>query len=122
MALWQVIVLGLIEGLTEFIPVSSTGHFLFAGPFLDFESPGKTFEVLIQLGAILAITSVYAKKLVELALSLPRDATARHFLIAIIVAFLPAAVIGAGAHKYIKTYLFASPWLVCVTLIIGGIV
>jgi undecaprenyl-diphosphatase len=122
MALWQVIVLGLIEGLTEFIPVSSTGHLLLAGHFLGFESPGKTFEVLIQLGAILAITSVYAKKLIELALSLPRDAAARHFLIAIIVAFLPAAVIGAGAHKYIKTYLFASPWLVCITLIIGGIV
>jgi undecaprenyl-diphosphatase len=122
MALWQVIVLGLIEGLTEFIPVSSTGHLLLAGHFLGFESPGKSFEVLIQLGAILAITSVYAKKLVELALSLPRDAAARHFLIAIMVAFLPAAVIGAGAHKYIKTYLFASPWLVCVTLIIGGIV
>jgi undecaprenyl-diphosphatase len=122
MALWQVIVLGLIEGLTEFIPVSSTGHLLLAGHFLGFESPGKTFEVLIQLGAILAITSVYAKKLIELALSLPRDAAARHFLIAIIVAFLPAAAIGAGAHKYIKTYLFASPWLVCITLVIGGIV
>jgi undecaprenyl-diphosphatase len=122
MAVWQVIVLGLIEGLTEFIPVSSTGHLLLAGHFLGFESPGKTFEVLIQLGAILAITSVYAKKLLELAVNLPRDAAARHFVGAIIVAFLPAAVIGAGAHKFIKTYLFGSPWLVCATLIIGGII
>jgi undecaprenyl-diphosphatase len=122
MAVWQVIVLGLIEGLTEFIPVSSTGHLLLVGHFLGFQSPGKTFEVLIQLGAILAITSVYAKKLVQLALSLRRDAVARRFLIAISIAFLPAAVIGAGAHRYIKTYLFASPLLVCSTLVIGGII
>ena len=122
MAFWQVIVLGLIEGLTEFIPVSSTGHLLLVGHFLGFESPGKTFEVLIQLGAILAIISVYASKLLRLALSLPSDAATRHFLIAVIVAFLPAAVIGAAAHKYIKTYLFASPWLVCATLIIGGVI
>src|SRR5689334_21432977 len=104
MAFWQVIVLGLIEGVTEFIPVSSTGHLLLLGHFLGFESPGKTFEVLIQLGAILAIVSVYASKLLRLAMDLPRDAAARHFLLAIIVAFLPAAVIGAAAHKYIKAY------------------
>jgi undecaprenyl-diphosphatase len=122
MAIWQVIVLGLIEGLTEFIPVSSTGHLLLVGHFMDFESPGKTFEVLIQLGAILAIVSVYASKLLRLAADLPRDAAARHFVLAIIVAFLPAAVIGAAAHKYIKAYLFASPWLVCVTLIVGGVI
>jgi len=122
MAIWQVIVLGLIEGLTEFIPVSSTGHLLLVGHFLGFESPGKTFEVLIQLGAILAIVSVYASKLLRLAVDLPRDAAARHFLLAIIVAFLPAAVIGAAAHKYIKAYLFGSPWLVCVTLIVGGVI
>lgn len=59
MPTWQVILLGLLEGLTEFIPVSSTGHILLAGHFLGFCSPGKTFEVLIQLGAILAILSVY---------------------------------------------------------------
>jgi undecaprenyl-diphosphatase len=122
MAFWQVIVLGLIEGVTEFIPVSSTGHLLLVGHFLGFESPGKTFEVLIQLGAILAIVSVYASKLLRLALDLPSDASTRHFLLAIIVAFLPAAVIGAAAHGYIKTYLFASPWLVCVTLIVGGLI
>src|SRR6185436_118716 len=122
MEFWQVIVLGLIEGLTEFIPVSSTGHLLLVGHFLGFESPGKTFEVLIQLGAILAIVSVYASKLLRLALNLPSDSSTRHFLLAIIVAFLPAAVIGAAAHTYIKTYLFASPWLVCATLIVGGVI
>ncbi len=122
MDFWQVIWLGLIEGLTEFIPVSSTGHLLLAGHFLGFESPGKTFEVLIQLGAILAITSVYAAKLWRLACDLPSDPTARHFLLAVVLAFLPAAVIGAAAHKYIKTYLFGSPWLICATLIVGGVI
>ena len=73
MAFWQVIVLGLIEGVTEFIPVSSTGHLLLVGHFLGFKSPGKTFEVLIQLGAILAIVSVYASKLLRLALNLASD-------------------------------------------------
>jgi undecaprenyl-diphosphatase len=122
MSTWHVILLGLLEGLTEFIPVSSTGHLLLAGHFLGFQSPGKTFEVLIQLGSILAILSVYAAKLVRLLLDLASDARTRRFVLAVLVAFLPAAVIGAVAHKYIKEYLFESPTLVCVTLIVGGIV
>src|SRR5262249_52172912 len=87
-----------------------------------FESPGKTFEVLIQLGAILAITSVYATKLLRLAADLPSDPAARHFLLALVLAFLPAAVIGAPAHKYIKAYLFGSSWLICFMLIVGGVI
>ena len=122
MQTWQVILLGLIEGLTEFIPVSSTGHLLLVGHFLGFNSPGRTFEVLIQLGAILAILSVYMAKLLQLLVDLPRDARTRRFVLAVLVAFLPAAVIGAVAHKFIKTVLFESPWLICSTLIIGGIV
>lgn len=122
MQTWQVILLGLIEGLTEFIPVSSTGHLLLAGHFLAFQSTGKTFEVLIQLGAILAILSVYMAKLLRLLFDLPRDARTRRFVLAVLVAFLPAAVIGAVAHKFIKTVLFESPLLVCTTLIVGGIV
>jgi undecaprenyl-diphosphatase len=122
MPTWQVILLGLIEGLTEFIPVSSTGHLLLAGHFLNFQSPGKTFEVLIQLGAILAILSVYAAKLISLLVGFFTDARSRRFVIAVLVAFLPALVIGAGAHKFIKSVLFETPWLVCVTLIVGGVV
>jgi undecaprenyl-diphosphatase len=122
MSTWHVILLGLLEGLTEFIPVSSTGHLLLAGHFLDFHSPGKTFEVLIQLGSILAILSVYAAKLLRMLLDLSSDARTRRFVLAVLVAFLPAAVIGAVAHKYIKEYLFESPTLVCVSLIVGGIV
>jgi undecaprenyl-diphosphatase len=122
MSTWQVILLGLIEGLTEFLPVSSTGHLLLVGHFLGFKSPGKTFEVLIQLGAILAILSVYAGKLVGLLVDFPRDARTRRFVLAVLVAFLPAAVVGATLHKYIKGYLFESPALVCTSLIVGGIV
>jgi undecaprenyl-diphosphatase len=122
MQTWQVILLGLIEGLTEFIPVSSTGHLLLVGHFLGFDSPGRTFEVLIQLGAILAIFTVYSAKLLRLVLDLPGDARTRRFVLAVLVAFLPAAVIGAVAHKFIKAVLFETPWLVCTTLVIGGIV
>jgi undecaprenyl-diphosphatase len=122
MQTWQVILLGLIEGLTEFIPVSSTGHLLLAGHFLGFNSPGKTFEVLIQLGAILAVLSVYMGKLLRLLVDLPRDARTRRFVLAVLVAFLPAAIVGAVAHKFIKTVLFESPWLICTTLVAGGVI
>jgi undecaprenyl-diphosphatase len=122
MPTWQVILLGLIEGLTEFLPVSSTGHLLLVGHFLDFRSPGKTFEVLIQLGAILAILSVYAGKLLHLAADFPRDPRTRRFVFGVLVAFLPAAVLGALAHGIIKSVLFETPWLVCVALVVGGIV
>jgi len=114
--------LGIIEGLTEFIPVSSTGHLILAGHFLGFSSPGHTFEVLIQLGAIAAILSVYSVKLLHVAKNFGRDRQARHFVHSVLLAFLPAMVIGVLAHGFIKTVLFASPYLVCVSLIIGGLV
>jgi len=114
--------LGLIEGLTEFIPVSSTAHLLLAGHFLGFESTGKTFEVLIQLGAILAIVTVYFSRLWQMLLDLPRDPRTRRFIAGIIVAFLPAAVIGALAHDFIKNVLFETPRLICAMLIIGGVI
>lgn len=113
--------LGLVEGLTEFIPVSSTGHLLLIGHFLGFESTGNTFEVLIQLGAIVAILSVYSAKLWRLAVDLPHDANARHFVLGVLIAFLPAMVIGALAHDFIKTVLFETPTLICAMLILGGV-
>jgi undecaprenyl-diphosphatase len=114
--------LGILEGLTEFIPVSSTGHILLAGHFLGFESTGKTFEVLIQLGAILAILSVYFGRLWKILLDLPRDPRTQRFVIGVLVAFLPAAVIGALAHDFIKSVLFETPKLICVMLVLGGLV
>lgn len=122
METWQVILLSLIEGLTEFIPVSSTGHVLLAGHFLGFCSPGKTFEVLIQLGAILAILSVYFAKLLRLLIDLPSDSRTQKFVLGILIAFMPAAVIGALGHSFIKSVLFESPMLICVMLILGGFI
>jgi undecaprenyl-diphosphatase len=116
------LLLGLLEGLTEFIPVSSTGHLILAGHFLGFKSPGNTFEVLIQLGAILAILSVYFSRLWTLAITLPTDAGSRRFVLSILLAFLPAAVIGVLAHSFIKNVLFESPMLICIVLILGGFV
>ena len=118
----EALFLGLLEGLTEFIPVSSTGHLLLAGHFLGFESNGKTFEVLIQLGAILAILTVYFGRLLKIARDLPNDPKTRRFVIGVLVAFLPAVVIGVLAHNVIKTVLFESPMLICVMLIIGGLI
>ena len=113
--------LGVVEGLTEFIPVSSTGHLLLIDHFFGFadEDFGNTFAVLIQLGAILALLSIYFTRLWQLAMGMFTDLQARRFVIGILIAFLPAAVIGAVAHNFIKTVLF-NPWIVCCTLIIGG--
>lgn len=121
-ALIEAVLLGLLEGLTEFIPVSSTGHLLLATHFLGFRSPGRTFEVLIQLGAILAVVVLYFAKLWRVALALPADPAARRFAFGIFIAFLPAAVIGASFHGVIKTVLFETPALICTTLIIGGVI
>lgn len=114
-------ILGLIEGLTEFIPVSSTGHLLLLGHFLGFESTGKTFEIVIQLGALLAIISVYFRRIWALATRWPFDPEARRFLIGLIVAFAPAVVIGFLAYDFIKTVLFETPTVICVALIVGGV-
>lgn len=115
-------VLGLLEGLTEFIPVSSTGHLLLAAHFLGFESTGKTFEVVIQLGSILAILGVYAAKLIKVFTAAPHDPAARRFIISVLIAFLPAVVIGVLAHDFIKRVLFETPMLIAVMLILGGVI
>ena len=122
MADWlAAIILGLVEGLTEFIPVSSTGHMLLLGHFLGFESTGKTFEIVIQLGALLAIVSVYFQRLWRLATRWPSDLEARRFLIGLLVAFAPAVVIGFLAYDFIKTVLFETPLVICIALIVGGV-
>ena len=118
----QALLLGVLEGLTEFIPVSSTGHILLAGHFLGFDSTGKTFEVLIQLGAILAILTVYAAKLWKITVDLPTDKNTQKFVLGVLLAFLPAAIIGGLAHDFIKTILFESPLTICIALIAGGFI
>jgi undecaprenyl-diphosphatase len=121
MPIWQVVLLGLIEGATEFIPVSSTGHVLLAGHFLGFCSPGKSFEILIQLGAVLAVLTVYAGRLWHIAAALPTSAEARRFVGSVLFAFLPAALLGALFSNSIDR-LLETPMLICATLILGGIV
>ncbi|MEZ5763176.1 MAG: undecaprenyl-diphosphate phosphatase [Xanthobacteraceae bacterium] len=119
--LFKAFVLGIVEGLTEFIPVSSTGHLLLVERFFGFDDDafGKTFVVLIQLGAILAILSVYFARLWRIATGMFSDPSARRFVIGVLVAFLPAVVVGVLAGGFIKSTLF-NPWVVCFTLIVGG--
>jgi undecaprenyl-diphosphatase len=117
----RAVILGVVEGVTEFLPVSSTGHLLLAGRFFDLGEDDfwKSFDVLIQLGAILAILAIYFVKLWQIAIHMFSDPQARRFVIGVLVAFLPAAVIGAALGGYIKSYLF-NPWVVCFSLIVGG--
>ena len=121
--IWKTLLIGVVEGLTEFLPVSSTGHIILAEEVLHFQGPpGKVFEIVIQLGAILAICFLYrAKIFATLAGVLRREPRALHFAAAVIVAFLPAAVVGVAAHSYIKAVLF-DPRVVAVALIVGGII
>lgn len=122
MQTWHALLLGLIEGLTEYLPVSSTAHLLLTERLLGLAPRGRTFEVLIQLGAMLALITAYAGRLWQLTCALPYDPKVRRFALSVIIAFLPAAVIGAAAHKIIKEVFFESPLLICVSLVVGGIV
>ena len=118
----RAVILGIIEGVTEFLPVSSTGHLLLAERFFHLGEGAfwDSFTVLIQLGAILAIVVLYFKKLWDVAIGMfTGDAYARRFVIGVLVAFLPAVVVGLVAGKYIKSMLF-NPWVVCFSLIVGG--
>lgn len=117
--------LGLLEGLTEFIPVSSTGHLLLAEHFLGFgdgSAAAKTFAIVIQLGAILALVFVYASRLWQVFRDAPRDPASLRFIVAVLIAFIPAVVLGLLLHDFIKAVLFESPMLIAVMLILGGIV
>ena len=118
-SLFQAFLLGIVEGLTEFIPVSSTGHLILLIDMLGFAGPpGKVFEIIIQLGAILAVCLVYQKRLLAV-LRNPADPVQQRFAMNIVIAFLPAAVLGATLHGFIKSVLF-DPLVVCASLIIGG--
>lgn len=115
--------LGIVEGLTEYLPVSSTGHLLLLEHVFGWgdDAFGKSFAVLIQLGAILALLSIYFGRLLALARDMFTSWPAARFVIGVLLAFLPAAVIGALAYHYIKSYLF-DVRVVCVSLIVGGFI
>ncbi len=115
------IILGLVEGLTEFIPVSSTGHLLLTKLALGLTDPSwDSFVVLIQLGAILAVVALYFSRLWKVLIGLPTDPAARRFAISVLIAFLPAVVMGVLIYDFIKTVLFQSPEIICWSLLIGG--
>jgi len=119
----KALVLGIVEGLTEFLPVSSTGHLLLMEHFLGWgdDAFGKSFAILIQLGAILALLTIYFGRLWRLALGMFTSWAAARFVIGVLIAFLPAAVVGAFAIGFIKGVLF-NVWIVCTMFILGGFV
>jgi len=115
-------VLGVIQGLTEFLPVSSTAHLLIGGRLLHFDDPGGVFTVMIQLGSILAVMWLYRGKILHIASRLRSDADARHFVLMILVAFAPAVIAGLFLADYITTVLYESPRVFATTFLLGGIV
>jgi undecaprenyl-diphosphatase len=116
------VILGVVEGLTEFLPVSSTAHLLLTEKLLGLSGPQwEAFTVLIQLGAILAVVALYFERLLKVALTLHSDPQSRRFALSVLIAFLPAAVIGAALHKLITGGFFENIQLICWALIIGAI-
>lgn len=114
--------MGLVEGATEFIPVSSTGHLIVAGEWLNFLDKDKrdVFEIMIQLGAILAVIVEYRLRLWHTVQRIRTDRNAQFFVRNLIIAFLPAALLGLAFHHQIKQYLFSS-FTVGIALVVGGI-
>lgn len=113
-------VMGVVEGLTEFLPVSSTGHLILAGSLMNFiGEKSKVFEIVIQTGAIFAVILVYAQRIRDTVVGLGSDQRARRFTLNVLIAFLPAVVLGLLFAKVIKEHLF-NPWVVAATFILGG--
>ncbi|MES2771942.1 MAG: undecaprenyl-diphosphate phosphatase [Pseudomonadota bacterium] len=117
----KALILGLVEGLTEFLPVSSTGHLIVVGDLLNFnDARGKLFEIAIQSGAILAVCWVYRQKISEIVCGLPRQRAAQNFVLNLAIAYLPLAVLGLLFGSWIKAHLFNAP-VVASTFILGGL-
>ncbi len=120
--LLKALILGIVEGLTEFLPISSTGHLILAGDLLDFnDDRGKLFEIVIQSGAILAVVWEYRERLLKVARGATSDPAAQKFILNLFIAFLPLAILGLAFGKAIKANLF-NPIAVATTFIIGALV
>jgi undecaprenyl-diphosphatase len=128
---WKVIILGVVQGISEWLPISSTGHLLLTARLLDYQgSIGGTFEIFIQFGTVLSVIVFYFSDLLAQARAVAglgdtspaRQAQARRFWLAIIIAFIPAALIGLLARDFVKTVLFDSPATIAGALIIGGVI
>ena len=122
MTLWAAIILGVVEGLTEFLPVSSTGHLILVGHALGFTGEhAVSFEIAIQLGSILSVVVYFRKRLRGLLQRFTTDPPSRQLAYCIGLAFLPAAVLGLAVHKWIETHLFGPVTVAC-ALMAGGVV
>lgn len=119
--LFKAFILGVVEGMTEFLPISSTGHLILIGSLLDFnDERGKVFTIAIQLGAILAVCWEYRSKVVQIITGIGHDEASNRFVINLLVAFLPAAILGFFFISIIKSYLF-HPVPVAIALVVGGL-
>ncbi len=119
--MFKALILGIIEGLTEFLPISSTGHLIVFGSLLDFKSNERVFEIAIQLGAVLAVVFEYRKRFSHVIRNVGHDKIVNRFVINLMVAFIPAAVVGLLFSKYIKEVLF-NPIIVAIALVVGGFI
>jgi len=112
--------LGVLQGLTEFLPVSSTGHLLIGAELIGYEDPGGVFTVMIQLGSILAVMWLYRQRILDVIIGLPSKPEARRFALMLFLAFLPAVLVGAFAADYIERVLYESLNVIAWSLLIGG--
>lgn len=120
---WPVVLLGIVEGLTEFLPISSTAHLLLTSHLLGFQhSQGGAFEIAIQFGAVLAVIGYYARELGHQARALRHDPLTRQLWLGVAIAFLPVLIVGLALRDMIKTVLFTSPVIIAWALIAGGVV
>jgi undecaprenyl-diphosphatase len=118
----QAVLLGIVQGLTEFLPVSSTAHLLIGERLLGFDDPGSVFTEMIQLGSILAIVWLYRRKVLDVITGLPTRASARRFAVIVVIGVLPLLVVGALASDFIESVLHRSMTTIGVAFILGGIV
>lgn len=119
--LWKALILGVVEAASEFLPISSTGHLILVGDYLEFTGArAETFEIFIQLGAILAVVWIYRQRIIQTVADAPANPKAQRLLANLAIAFLPAALLGFVLHGYITHYLF-NPVSVAFALVAGGI-
>ena len=115
-------IMGIVEGLTEFLPISSTGHLILAGGLLDFTGPkAKVFEIAIQTGAIFAVILVYWQRLSNTVTHLGTSRDAQRFVLNVLIGFLPAVILGLAFGKTVKAHLF-TPVIVAAAFIVGGLI
>ena len=120
--LFKALIMGVVEGFTEFLPISSTGHLILAGALLGFDDDkAKVFDIAIQTGAIFAVILVYWEKIRSTVVALPSQQPAQKLALNVLIAFIPAVVLGLLFGKLIKAYLF-TPTVVASTFIIGGFI